>query len=170
MELIAEYLKIQKKPHPLLHAFFKSEKLPAWQKKLLEERPVTYPYFQMARRSGKTGAHMALLQHYAEQHERSSGTVPRLQIRVSNEMLEDMQSPLSEAINNMARRVAQERERQLYESIMRGVGIDPESFQPAHVARGQRSVHMFFDTEYYSDWAGDSGGDVPSVPTDPTST
>jgi hypothetical protein len=162
MELIAEYLEIHKKVHPWLKDYLeRGAKLKphefAIQRKMQESHN---PFFRMARGSGKTGYHLALMERMIE-----DPSIPPYHFRVSDELISGLNDPVSNAIQEASRRAAREMEQRLFDSIMRGLGI--ENTPSDNVIRGRSSRNLHFDMEYMAQWAGDRDGDVPAISENP---
>ncbi len=214
MELVAQYQKIHEKKEPLVLAFLKETSIPAYQRKLMEAirsskypflragrggNPYFNPYFRMARRSGKTGLHMEMLEREFESPDwRRQIPEPVHAIRISPELEEHMRHNdfFTDTMNQLSRQVAQVMERRIYNQIMYGADEEPitniefengssiRAMPSADVARGIisptriNSAEQFraifgepqplpeFQTEYMSEWVGDTDGDVPSIHAD----
>jgi hypothetical protein len=120
MELIASYLHIHKKVHPILQAFLGDQKLLPYQQKMMEAmnkssgvsslRPMRW-----ARGSGKTGAQMeymrAMLGHM---HNEPVEPIP---FRVSDELLDDSMDIRSNLITEAGRAMARRLEASIFDSI-----------------------------------------------------
>jgi hypothetical protein len=189
MELIAHYLEIHKKINPWLKDYLErgSNLCPhEFALKAKAER-AGHPFFRLARQSGKTEMQMDMMQQVMEQQQLTSGPYPR--ITISDELREDLHSPLDDAILRMSTEYARAVERRLWESIMRSLPNEQSpsiDFQngsrinplPSYDAVRGRSYQRYgvsvmeppqFRMEYMADFgAGDTDGDVSPVPYDPS--
>lgn len=149
MELIASYLHIHKKVHPILQAFLGDQKLLPYQQKMLEAmskssgatslRPIRW-----ARQSGKSGAQMAYMEAMlGHMHNEPVQPIP---FRVSDELIQDSQfDVVSNLVTQAGQAMARRLEASIFDSlrdIQPMVITEPPSIE---FLNGSRISHMHSD-------------------------